>query len=180
MRHPFLRLDDVRANIMVFKTGILNSYNEDIDFIAFPVSHDAAYTVGYFIRFTDLNFLIITDLGYVPKEAMIYSQQSHILVVESNYDVDMLIKGSYPHELKCRVMGEHGHLSNEQCSDFLEAVLNGKQRAIFLAHISNNNNTPNLALESAKRAITKCGYKVDNDILLRALDRDNPTELFTF
>ena len=111
----------------------------------FVVPHDATQTVGYFIEWQGVKFFLMTDAGRVTKEALEYASMADTLVFESNYDPGMLIGGPYTHELKMRICKGNGHLSNEECADAIRRVWHPGLKNIFLCHLSENNNTPDLA-----------------------------------
>ncbi len=94
------------------------------------------------------NFFIMTDAGRVTDEAVEYAKKADTVVFESNYDVDMLMSGPYPHELKMRIMSGCGHLSNDECASAVRRFWHPGLRNLFLCHLSENNNTPRLAYET--------------------------------
>src|SRR5574344_116687 len=85
-----------------------------VKFVAFGVPHDATDTVGYYIDFFGDKFVFMTDLGQVSDYAIQYWLQANYIIIDSNFDTDMLLRGFYPHELKKRIIEGHGHLSNDQ------------------------------------------------------------------
>ena len=87
----------------------------------------------------------MTDAGRVTEEALEYASMADTLVFESNYDPGMLIGGPYTHELKMRICKGNGHLSNEECAEAIRKVWHPGLKNIFLCHLSENNNTPDLA-----------------------------------
>ena len=119
----------------------------------FVVPHDATQTVGYFIEWHGVKFFLMTDAGRVTKEALRYASMADTLVFESNYDPAMLICGSYTHELKMRICKGNGHLSNEECAEAIWRVWHPGLKNIFLCHLSENNNTPDLAFEATAEAL---------------------------
>jgi len=121
---------------------------------AFSVPHDRE-NVGFRIDINGASLGYLTDLGCATKEMEKYLAGINALVVEFNHDVEMLKNGSYRPHLKSRILGPRGHLSNESASALLCSVLHSGCRAIFPAHISENNNTHKLALSSAKDACKK-------------------------
>ena len=148
-----------------------------VSFIPFRVPHDAHDTVGYFIDFFGTTFTFVTDVGAVTDDMLKYCGMADHLIVESNYDRDMLLRGPYTPELKRRIMNGNGHLSNEQAASLLRSVAGERLQSVFLCHLSENNNTPELALESASAALRDAGA---SDVLLKALPRRTPSELFQF
>lgn len=116
----------------------------------FATLHDAADSVGY--TFTDgaRKAAIVTDLGVVTSVVEEAVRGSDLLLVESNHDPDLLMEGPYPWHLKQRILGEHGHLSNAACGA-LAARCGAK--TVVLAHLSAENNTPDLALSAVRQAV---------------------------
>ncbi len=138
---------------------------------AFEVPHDATQTLGYAINFFGTRFVFMTDLGRVPQIAMGFCRRANYLVVEANYDVDMLIHGSYPPDLKARVIDDFGHLSNEDCAKMLAAVRHPELRGVFLCHLSKDNNTPVLAHRTVSDALSLCGIPDEDGLMLNCLPR---------
>lgn len=140
----------------------------------FVVPHDATQTVGYYIAAGDRKFVIMTDLGRMTDEALKYAGEADTVVVESNYDMDMLISGPYTHELKMRICQGHGHLSNDECANAISRFYHPGLKNVFLCHLSEHNNTPELAYGSASAALKSAGAP-DGTVLLRALPRQTPS-----
>ncbi len=107
--------------------------------IAFKTLHDSGGSVGYFIENNGETFTIITDTGDTTEEMMDYAKKSNVLFLESNYDEDMLLNGSYSYKLKTRVNGKWGHLSNTQALNFLKES-DFKGNLLYLIHLSEKNN----------------------------------------
>lgn len=153
--------------------------NKGVKFVAFPVPHDASETVGYYIDFFGDKFVFMTDLGEMTDSAAEYSMQADYLIIESNFDTDMLISGSYAPDLKRRILQGHGHLSNEQCASALKRVYHPGLKSIYLCHLSENNNTPDVAYKSAAEALTSIGVSLGRDVKLYCLPRRESSPLFT-
>ena len=119
----------------------------------FEVPHDASQTVGFQIQNNGRKLVIATDLGHVTPRLRKKFQDADALVLESNHDVQMLKDGNYPYFLKKRILGMQGHLSNEQSAEVLANVISQKTKHISLAHLSQENNLPEKALEESKKAI---------------------------
>lgn len=119
----------------------------------FEVPHDATQTVGYAIRLDDYNFVIMTDLGRMTTQAAAYAKQARTVVIESNYDPWMLEHGPYPRELQDRIRDGHGHLSNPECAQAIRAFAHEGLKNVFLCHLSEHNNTPKLAMDTAIEAL---------------------------
>jgi len=132
----------------VFKIG-------DIEICAFAIPHDAADPVAYTFRSNGTKVAIVTDLGYLPELVKHHLRDSDCLILESNHDLDMLKVGPYPWHIKQRVMSRTGHLSNSVVSDFLAdpEMFDGRARYLVLAHISEQNNTPDIARLTAEQGL---------------------------
>jgi len=148
-----------------------------VKFTPFRVPHDARDTVGYHIDFFGTTFTFITDVGDVTDDVVKYCSMASHLIIESNYDMDMLMDGPYTPELKRRIMDGNGHLSNDQAASLIRRVAGNGLKSVFLCHLSENNNTPDLALASASAALRETGA---TNVLLRALPRRNSSEFFEF
>jgi len=128
---------------------------KDISIHAFPKSHDAADPVFYLIVINGKRFLYVTDLGEANEHVLSLLPTVDALLLESNYDDEMLCKGSYPPELKARIDSNVGHLSNAQALDIVEGHCNGKLRVLILGHVSKNNNTPEIVLHSFQQLLER-------------------------
>lgn len=147
----------------------------------FPVPHDSRDNVGYHIQVTDgPRFCLVTDCGFLTDDVCRYLSEAEHLVLESNHDVQMLMNGPYPYFLKKRVRGEGGHLSNDECAQALCRIWHPGIRHVFLCHLSQENNTPDLAYRSAMQAIRTQGADVGQDgVTLVALNRRSASQIYT-
>lgn len=143
----------------------------------FVVPHDATQTVGYAIEVAEHRFVIMTDVGRMTDEAVEYARQADTVVVESNYDMDMLMRGPYTYELKMRIVQGCGHLSNDECASAVNRFWHPGLRNLFLCHLSENNNTHELAYECTSQALTRIGVK-KGAVALRCLPRQYPSQMF--
>ena len=137
---------------------------------AFVVPHDATQTVGYAILLDDFKFVIMTDIGRMTEEALNWARQADTVVIESNYDPEMLRLGPYPPDLQKRIRDGHGHLSNPECAEAIRAFRHDGLRHIFLCHLSEHNNTPDLAYNESLDAAA--------DIALTPLPRMTASPLY--
>lgn len=126
----------------------------DYKVVPIPISHDAAEPVAYCFEKDGRRAAILTDLGVYDESIIVALQGVHFLLVEANHDLRMLETGVYPYPLKRRIAGDGGHLSNEACGKLLTHVLHKDLSHILLGHLSEENNFPDLALESVKMEIT--------------------------
>ena len=125
---------------------------EDLNIVLIRISHDVE-GVGFIIESNGRNFVYITDTGYINKKYFPLMKNKNLYVIESNHDEEMLMEGPYPYILKQRVISDHGHLSNKTTAGYLTNVIGDRTEKIVLAHISENNNTPELALETTKKIL---------------------------
>lgn len=133
----------------------------------FETSHDAASPCGYCFFMPDgRKISVCTDLGVMTDTVRGAVSGSDAVLIESNYDIDMLKKGPYPAELKMRIMSECGHLSNNACAAELPELLKSGTTRFILGHLSRNNNNPLLALSAAKNTLTEAGAAVGSDCIL--------------
>lgn len=148
------------------------------DIEAFPVFHDAPETIGFHLRSENKKVTIVTDLGHICETASAYIKAANLLVIESNYDEQMLINGSYPPYLKKRILSDNGHLGNHQTSTFLADAFHDKLSHICLAHLSKNNNTPEQALSTLKKTFADKGIILNGKPKITVLNRSLPSEIF--
>lgn len=147
---------------------------------AFRVPHDATDAVGYHILFAGHSITIVTDCGKTDADIIEYASKADTLILESNYDEKMLEEGDYPPVLKYRIRGGTGHLSNSESSRALKEIIalgKGRLKQVFLCHLSDNNNTPQLALASAQKALEESGALATH-VKLSSLPRGKASPLF--
>ena len=143
---------------------------------SFPLSHDSAQPTGYRLRTGDGRiFALATDTGTLLEETLEGLWGADLAVVESNHDKEMLRLGGYPLPLKRRILSERGHLSNEDCAGLLPRLLGAGTRRFLLAHLSHENNTPDLAYQAALGALVQAGYVPEVDFLLKTAPPENRT-----
>lgn len=146
----------------------------DMEISSFHTSHDCAESCGYRIKTYDGKIVsLATDLGQITPEVEESVIGSDFAIIESNHDVEMLRTGGYPYPLKVRILSEFGHLSNNCCADFLPKLHKNGTKHILLAHLSSENNTPEVAFQTAMCAMTMSGYVKDVDFTLQVAPREN-------
>ena len=160
----------------VLEPGVGNEIGSGFSVRWFEVPHDATQTVGYAIRTGGRLFVLMTDLGEVPEEGFELAREADTLVIESNYDVDMLLGGGYPYDLKMRICKGYGHLSNDGCAEAVRSIWHEGLKNLFLCHLSGNNNTPSLALSATAEALKGLGVE-SSSINFRILPRSLSTPL---
>jgi phosphoribosyl 1,2-cyclic phosphodiesterase len=146
----------------------------DIKVKSFAVSHDAAEPVGYTLRHRDRQLCVVTDTGCVDDALFAEIEGADTLVLESNHDEDMLKYGKYPQFLKRRVLGDEGHLSNAAAGDIIRRLTEtgNKKRRVLLAHLSRENNFPEMAMQTIKNILEESKYYVGADVHISAVLRN--------
>ncbi len=145
----------------------------------FTVPHDSAASCGYFIEGGGVKLCLMTDLGHVTDTMRSYLHKADHVIVEANYDANMLETGPYPQFLKERIRSGKGHLDNTLTAGLLAENLSPDAVRVWLCHLSEENNRPELALETVTNALTKTGRLGDNDqLMVEALPRTRPTRLY--
>ena len=140
----------------------------------FYVPHDATQTVGYVIKYAGETFVIMTDIGRMTPEAEKWASLADTVVIEANYDKEMLANGPYPKDLQERISSGNGHLSNDECAAAVSRFVHLGLKNIFLCHLSEHNNTPELAVEAVTAALSAFPQY---NIRLMALPRQTPSGL---
>jgi len=138
----------------------------DIEVKPFTIPHDAADPVGFAFRAEGVKIGFATDLGYLPVSVRDHLRGSDVLVMESNHDLEMLRVGPYPWSVKQRVMSRVGHLSNVALADFFTSDYDNSATFIVLAHLSEQNNHPEIARREAEKALSRRGGLFQNRVVL--------------
>ncbi len=161
------------ARLEVFSAG--RSFQiADVTVSAFTIPHDAADPVGFTFKAEGTKIAVATDLGYMPASVCDHLRKCDVLVVESNHDLEMLRIGPYPWSVKQRVMSRVGHLSNESLAQFFAKDYDGGASYIVLAHLSEQNNHPEVARRAAESALGPQRTLLQNQLMLAA--QDAPTD----
>jgi phosphoribosyl 1,2-cyclic phosphodiesterase len=138
----------------------------DIALSPFTIPHDAADPVGFVLCAEGVRMGFATDLGYIPPNVKEQLKALDLLLLESNHDLEMLRDGPYPWSVKQRVLSRVGHLSNDATAEFLSTAYDGQATYVILAHLSENNNLPELAKVAAERALLGRASLLANRLLL--------------
>ena len=163
-----IRIMDRRSSITI----------NDLEIRSFNIPHDAIAPVGYTVSYAGKNASVVTDFGVFTEEIRDNIIDSDIILLESNHDVNMLRMGPYPYKLKLRVLGENGHLSNEDCGSAIVSLLkNDKKKQIVLGHLSGTNNHPDLAYQTVVDVLSANGIRPGDDVILQLASRHNPSEI---
>lgn len=157
---------DLIKNIDIPRHHIIEGYFmfNDVLIDTIPLSHDVSCNC-YIIEYNAKELVYITDTGYLNKRCFSKIKNKDIYIIESNHDEVMLMNGPYPFVLKQRILGDKGHLSNEATANILLKLVGDKTKYIFLAHISEHNNTKELALKTITNALDEVDFNHDNIIL---------------
>lgn len=152
---------------------------KDLEILPIPVSHDAVDPVCFRIRHepSNLQIGIVTDIGILTPPVKHYLQNSNLLMLEANYDLDMLVAGTYPENVKLFIMGELGHLSNRDAGESLIELIGENTESILLSHISQDNNTPTLAHDTVAKIIQRYGLKSS---ILHLTYHNKMSDIFSF
>ena len=138
--------------------------DDNISVKTINTSHDAKGSRGYIISDGKNELVYITDTGYINQKNLSLIENKDIYIFESNHNVEMLMHGKYPSWLKQRVISDEGHLSNEQAAYYLSKSIGKKTRKVILAHLSQENNTPEIALDTVLTTLKDNNIKF-NDII---------------
>lgn len=162
----------------------------DIEIEPFSLSHDAEEPVGFSVHSGGKRVTIITDTGVATKQMLSVAAKSDLLVLEANHEVNILHCSSYPYELKRRILGDYGHLSNDAAAEFIYEVEKlrksggyknsnepHRKQKILLAHLSKENNSPMQAMLTIKNRLFEEDMIAGEDYLMNALSADASTRL---
>lgn len=175
-------IPDINSNLFRSMPTGARAVKGDFEIISAATSHDSAESVCYIIKTEKGNIGIITDLGEYNENILAAAGCCKALILESNHDPDMLWNGRYTPALKRRVCGSRGHLSNLQAGELLSSVCGKGIENVILAHLSAENNTPPLALETVSATVTKAGAHVgskcgEGDVYITVAPRNDPSQI---
>lgn len=144
----------------------------------FSTPHDASEPIGLLFEYFGARFAIATDIGCIKNGWLNHVKGADAVLLESNYDPDMLKAGSYPYELKRRILSNKGHLCNEDSAACCTELVKSGARHIVLGHLSKENNFPLLALQCCEAALRKNGFIPNEDMRIDVANRDGVTGVF--
>jgi len=186
-----LRKHNISSRVQDYQVAI---YKEipfrvmDMEITAFETSHDGSDNMGFHIQWEDECFVVGSDMGIITPRAEHYMALANHLMIESNYNHEMLEGGRYPEILKDRVRGAVGHLDNAVAAQFVADHYDKRLQHVFLCHLSNDNNTPDIARATMREALERIGVSVgdgsnavgqrDCDVQVYALPRFAPSLWF--
>lgn len=136
---------------------------DDLKVIVVPTSHDAKDSRGYIFESNKKSVVYITDTGYINEKYFELLKNRDVYIMESNHDIELLMNNpKYPHYLKMRILGDSGHLSNKDSAMYLAKFIGNNTKKVFLAHLSEENNTPEIALSNLKNTLKEKNIIFDN------------------
>lgn len=166
-------------NVRIFDTEG-DFYIGDLALRPFSIPHDAADPVGYRVYYGGRSLSTATDMGYFKKSVCQQIAGSDLVLLESNHDPDMLMQNPhYSMALKQRILSNHGHLSNQTCAQALCALYETGVHNVLLGHLSGENNTPELAMDTAVRGVSGQGIVPNQDIRIDMAWRDHVGSVYT-
>ncbi len=153
----------------------------DIEVRFHPISHDAREPVCFSFHAGSSKAVVATDIGCYDDNLSQFLMNSDCMLIEANHDVHMLEVGPYPYELKRRILGEFGHLSNDSSGKLIKSLLNNHIKGLMLGHLSKENNFEELAYETVKQEISDNPFTDDvRDFGLTVAKRDTFGDIFEF
>ncbi len=146
----------------------------------FDLDHDSNHCVGFSVIEKNNRFSTATDLGHMTDEILKVLKESDLITLESNHDIKTLLNNpNYTYSLKQRILSNHGHISNEECSKTILSLLGFNPRGVILGHLSEQNNTPNLAIQTLNNVLVSNGVtKDDFSINIQVAMQHTPTKIF--
>ena len=143
----------------------------DVKVDVYECSHDARSCCGYRFSNGGGQFACVTDTGCFGDDLIEFLAPCKAVMLESNHDVNMLVKGEYSYVLKQRILSNYGHLSNAQAAEVVQKLANSRVKTIILAHLSEKNNTKELAFNATVEALSACGLVEGRDVTVYVADQ---------
>lgn len=154
-------------------------YIDDFEISAFPTPHDCAESLGFCIYNNNKKFSICTDIGYATPIIRQKLIGSNLILLESNYDCNLLQISPYPHHLKKRITSNLGHLSNDEAAQLIRYLITNGVNNFILGHLSQMNNTPDLALQTTISYLIQHNLKINKDYYLNVAPiRNNSVTIY--
>lgn len=149
----------------------------DLNVEVFKTSHDVEESNGYIFNYNDKSIVYITDTGYINVKYHEKLKNKNLYIIESNHDIEKLMNGKYPYHLKQRILSDEGHLSNKDCSYYLKTFIGSNTNNIILIHLSEENNTEELALTELRKVLNEINRNDINVIISKQKERTELIEL---
>ena len=167
---------------MVWPVGLLRPVEPGTPFqvgpfeaTGFPIPHDAEEPTGFTLTCEGRRAALVTDLGYLTDHVLDAALGAHLVVCESNHDVEWLRACPYPYHLTARILSDTGHLPNDACAVLALRCVEAGARTVLLAHLSSENNTPQHARSAIETVLRGAGIDPDRDITLAVAPRSEPS-----
>lgn len=182
--HPLVFLDEKMMidlpfledyDNLCFDKGILNFDTLNVE--VFKTSHDAPGSRGYIFRENGKSAVYVTDTGYINHKLFEKLSNLNIYVFESNHDIELLMHGKYPAWLKTRIRSDEGHLSNAQSAFYLSKLIGPDTKEVVLAHLSKENNDPDLALQTVLEGLKENNVNFNNIKIAKQRERVDCIEI---
>ncbi len=172
--------------------SLLNEYIDDFDYVLYETpnfmigdleitviktSHDVSGSVGFIVKNEDKSLVYITDTGYINNKYFEKLSNHNLYIFESNHDVEMLMNGRYPFHLKKRILSDKGHLSNADAAYYLSEFIGDNTNTIVLAHLSDDNNTYDAALDTLNEVLASKNKNVKNIMIAKQKQRTDLIEV---
>lgn len=167
--------DVAPGNVCVFESD-KPFFIGSVSILPFTTYHDSAHAVGFVVSHRGHSVAVCTDIGHIDRRILDTLAGSELVLLEANHDVDMLMAGGYPYPLKRRILSGSGHLCNEDCANALVELYRRGLKSAILGHLSAENNSPELALITARTVLDAAGIGEDMQVALAL--RDRPTGIF--
>lgn len=165
------RAREIFEDALCLHTPVFTENIGNMKITSFPTPHDSEYSVGYRIEIDETCIGYATDIGYVTDEIKVALSGCESVVIECNHDEEMLMEGTYPYDLKLRIKSKKGHLSNKDCAEFVSDLCFIGTKNVLLAHLSEENNDPDLAFDEVWSAIS------DETVNLKIASQYQPIKL---
>ena len=148
-----------------------NLHLDNIMVDIFRTSHDAPGSRGYIFKEDNVSVVYVTDTGYINHKLFEKLANHSLYIFESNHDIELLMHGKYPSWLKARIRSDKGHLSNNQCAFYLSKLIGPNTQEVILAHLSKENNSPELALETVREGLRENNVEFNNFIVAKQKEK---------
>ena len=156
-------LDEIKKEININNYCLFDNLDFNFNVTLIPTSHDVKGSYGFvFDDGSDNDLVYITDTGYISEKNLKLMENKKLYYFESNHDVEMLMNGPYPYYLKQRILSDKGHLSNKSSAYYLHEIIGAKTKTVILAHLSETNNNPDIALKELEETLKEYNQSIEN------------------
>ena len=171
------RDEDIPMNRrFAFETG-MDFYIGNVNVMPFAIPHDASDPVGYMLRCGELAAAVATDIGHLSDDWIGKISGAQAVLIEANYNAEMVRNGPYPYHLKQRILSRRGHLCNEDCARALIRLYAAGTQAAYLGHLSGENNTPEIAYDTVCGMLREAGIRPGEDMAVNVARREQISDM---